>query len=103
MTETSHAVRAVRLRPEDTVAVLTRSVKKGEPVVVSGPGAPLEISAAEDIPGYHKLALSAARIGDRPLRNGMVIGVFTAETEAGGWVHIHNLASVFSTGRHEGG
>lgn len=96
MTDTSNTVRAIRLRPEDTVAVLTRPVKRGEAVVISGPGAPLTITAAQDIPGYHKLALSAAQTGDHLLRNGMVIGNVTASIGVGDWVHIHNLASLFA-------
>ncbi|MCR8726011.1 UxaA family hydrolase [Frigidibacter sp. ROC022] len=94
--------RAIRLRAEDTVAVVIQRVRKGDRVTITGPGAPVSVTAAEDIPCYHKIALSAVQPGQSLLRNAIPIGAALAEIGAGDWVHSHNLASGCSRRAGEG-
>lgn len=79
---------ALRIHPTDDVAVAVEAVKKGEAV--------LGITAREDIPAGHKLALRPIQAGETVLKYGMPIGHATRPIAAGEWVHAHNLATSLS-------
>lgn len=85
---------AMRLHPDDTVAVVIQSVERGSKVTITGPGAPSMLTAVEDIACYHKLSLVALRPGQTLMRNGIAIGRATEAIKAGACVHTHNLASL---------
>lgn len=88
--------KAIRLKAADTVAVLVQAVQRGETVAITGLDAPISIIAAEDIPSYHKIALRGFLAGEKPLRNGIPIGIARSAVETGAWVHIHNLVSAYA-------
>lgn len=96
MTPKSSPATAIRLNAADTVAVLVQAVRRGETVYITGPQAPLSLTALEDIPRYHKIALRACAAGQKPSRNGIPIGVARAAIAAGAWVHTHNLVSAYA-------
>ena len=79
---------ALRIHPTDDVAVAVEAVKKGEAV--------LGVTAREDIPAGHKLALRSLQPGETVLKYGMPIGHATRPIAAGEWVHAHNLATSLS-------
>ena len=79
---------ALRIHPTDDVAVAVEAVKKGEAV--------LGVTAREDIPAGHKLALRPIQAGETVLKYGMPIGHATRPIAAGEWVHAHNLATSLS-------
>ena len=79
---------ALRIHPTDDVAVAVEAVKKGEAV--------LGVTAREDIPARHKLALRPIQAGETVLKYGMPIGHATRPIAAGEWVHAHNLATSLS-------
>ena len=79
---------ALRIHPTDDVAVAVEAVKKGEAV--------LGVTAREDIPAGHKLALRPIQAGETVLKYGMPIGHATRPIAAGDWVHSHNLATSLS-------
>lgn len=99
MTENSNqknSVRAVKSHPEDYVAVVLDYVAAGQTVLVISPGNTQEITAQEDIPGFHKIALYDFDNGAVLIRSAIAIGRTTSPIRAGELVHAHNLASLYS-------
>ena len=90
--------RAVRIHPDDNVAVAVEPLHEGTAVAVDG----VRVTLAEDIPAGHKLALVPLSKGDAVRKYGFVIGEATAPVAAGTWVHSHNLRTRLS-GRLEYG
>lgn len=99
MTENSNqknSVRALKSHPEDSVAVVLDYVASGQTVLVTGPGGTREITAQEDIPGFHKIALHDFDKGTVLTRSAIAIGRATSPIRAGELVHAHNLVSLYS-------
>jgi altronate hydrolase len=78
---------AVRVHPDDDVAVLIRPLPAGSEVVVEG----ARVTLAEDVPAGHKVALRALRAGEAVHKYGMPIGAVTTDVAPGTWLHAHNL------------
>jgi altronate hydrolase len=76
---------SVRLAVNDNVVVAIRDVAAGEPLEAG-------VTAKVAVANGHKIASTAIRAGERVLRYGQVIGMATADIEAGDHVHSHNLA-----------
>ena len=84
---------ALRHQAEDTVGIVIYSVKAGSEIAVKDIVTE-EISCLtvrEDIPIFHKIALSGIVEGQDVVEYGQVIGRATADIPAGGYVHIHNI------------
>lgn len=77
----------VRLDQNDNVAVALRPILKGERLEVGK----LRVTAAQEIPQGHKLALTHIRAGEQVMKYGSGIGTAKADIEAGQWVHVHNV------------
>lgn len=82
--------------PKDNVAVTVRDVKQGEeiqaaPIIGSSS---VKVSAQNDIPLAHKIALKDIKQGDPVIKYGLTIGVATQPITKGEHVHVHNLKSV---------
>ncbi|AQR61161.1 galactonate dehydratase [Brevundimonas sp. LM2] len=86
---------ALRLHPEDDVAVCVRALQPGE-TVLGG------IVVREAVPAGHKLALRGLAPGEPVRKYGQVIGATTAPVQAGDWVHVHNLGMGDVTTRLDG-
>ncbi len=89
---------AIRLDGRDAVATALRALSAGEAVRVQTPDGPLTLTAAEDIPLCHKLALEPIAKGDPIRKYGEVIGAASAAIAAGALVHVHNLESLRGRG-----
>jgi len=78
---------------EDHVGVAVEEIKAGAAVM----GAYLEgddqvnVTANQDIPLGHKIALKPAKQGDIIVKYGENIGKATQDIKVGDWVHTHNL------------
>lgn len=84
---------ALRHQAEDTVGIVIYSVKAGSEIAVKDIVTE-EISCLtvrEDIPIFHKIALSGMVEGQDIVEYGQVIGRATADIPVGGYVHIHNI------------
>ncbi len=77
----------LQLHPEDQVAVLKRTLKKG--VRVERGDKIWETQST--IPAGHKVALCSLSKGDPLLKYGQIIGFATQEIHPGDHVHVHNL------------
>lgn len=82
---------AVRLHPQDDVAIARQQLAEGMPVAD-------EVFVRGLIPAGHKVALHAIRAGQPVRRYGQIIGTATRDVRAGEHVHTHNLATT-STGK----
>src|SRR5262245_37606853 len=80
---------AVRLRPEDNVAVAARHLTAGQSF--GHDGATLTLSGKVGL--GHKVALTAIRKGQAVTKYGQVIGFASQDIAPGDHVHIHNLAA----------
>jgi altronate hydrolase len=83
---------AVRIHPDDNVAVAVGPLHEGTEVAVDG----ARVVLVEDVPAGHKLALVPLAPGDAVTKYGFVIGEATAPVAAGGWVHSQNLRTRLS-------
>ena len=80
-------VLALRLGPDDDVAVLTADATSGALVRVDRD----VIRAIQDIARGHKIALRPIAAGDPVRKYGQIIGFATAMVSTGEHVHSHNL------------
>ncbi len=78
----------IRINPGDNVAVALCAVPKG--MTFEG------VTAMEDIPQGHKMALSPIAAGENVVKYGFPIGHATADIAPGTWVHTHNMATNLS-------
>ncbi|MFI8996597.1 UxaA family hydrolase [Streptomyces sp. NPDC053542] len=81
------AARALRLQPQDDVAVATADTPAGSTVDAGGE----TVLLRDDVARGHKIALRAVRRGAPVLRYGQVIGFAAADIAPGDHVHLHNL------------
>lgn len=84
---------AILLDEKDNVATVTAAVKVNEEVTCHG-GAEAAVTAIEDIPIWHKIALTSLNKGDLVYKYGEVIGKLTADVAKGGHISDKNLVSV---------
>ncbi len=82
----------IRINARDNVAVALHPVAKGE-TLAAGSAA---VTAAEDIPQGHKIALFPIAAGGQVVKYGFSIGRATEDIAAGAWVHTHNMRTNLS-------
>ena len=80
---------ALKLAPEDNVAVALRPLARGESITLDG----VALAVDRDIAVGHKLAARAIASGETILKYNCPIGIATARIEAGHYVHTHNVKS----------
>jgi len=79
---------ALVINESDNVAVTLEDVEKGGAIYLPDGR---EITAADDIPYSHKVALRRFERGENIVKYGEVIGQASEDIELGDWVHTHNL------------
>ncbi len=82
------------IEPEDNVAVVTEDVRKGDVVSCAMGDGEREITALEDIPIYHKIAMTTFAEGNRIVKYGQIIGAAVTGIRKGSHVHCHNVKSL---------
>jgi altronate dehydratase small subunit len=86
--------RCFKIHPQDNVATLLDDAPTG-PVEVLNAGAPLVITAREEIKIGHKVALADIPAGGQIMKFGTSVGHASQPIAAGAWVHLHNCRSDF--------
>ncbi len=76
-----------QIHKDDNVAVAISAITAGSMIMTDG----LTITAAEDIPAGHKMALTDIPAGAPIIKYGYPIGNATTGITAGSWVHTHNI------------
>lgn len=85
---------ALVIHPRDNVAVVTQPVFKGEEISCPVHGQSYTITAREDIPIYHKVALEEIGEDQLIIKYAQTIGKATRQIFRGEHVHCHNVISV---------
>lgn len=84
---------ALRLHPQDQVAIAKTNLQSGTVLVFEGEqNSPVKVSVRQFIPSGHKVALHTTAAGNSIRRYGQVIGFATQSIEPGDHVHTHNLS-----------
>ena len=78
---------AIHISPIDNVVVALHPIAKGTLVEVDG----FAVTALEDIPQGHKMAVKPIKNGENVIKYGFPIGHATADAEPGTWMHTHNV------------
>jgi (2R)-sulfolactate sulfo-lyase subunit alpha len=78
---------------QDNVGVAVTEIKSGQVVegVSLDRARTLKLTALQDIPFGHKIALKDFKVGDTVLKYGVDIGRVIMEIKKGAHVHVHNL------------
>jgi len=92
---------AIVLNERDNVATALVAMPAGEYAVASSGGTSV-ITVTERIDAGFKVSLSHLHPGDKVYKYGYVIGVAEGEIRPGECVHIHNMASCYSSRESEG-
>ena len=79
----------VHASEKDNLVTCVKTMKAGEIVVVDG----VEIEVRNDIPKYHKMAVTDIPKGGAVIKYGEVMGVASRDIRAGEWAHVHNIES----------
>ncbi len=82
-------VKALKIYPKDTVAIIPTAIEAGEEVQIVGTDE--SYRATEPIPAGHKMALIDFKKDDLVIKYGIPIGRMKQDCAVGGWVHCHNL------------
>lgn len=81
----------LRIHDNDNVAVAIETLEKGAKITISDNKGDICVTAIEEIPAGHKIALQDMPEGTPVIKYGFRIG-FTKEPVAkGAWIHTHNL------------
>ncbi|HIX66036.1 MAG TPA: UxaA family hydrolase [Candidatus Anaerotruncus excrementipullorum] len=90
---------AVQVQPIDNVASIFAEVQAGDQVEVAArDGSRVTLTANQDIPYGHKIALREIAKGETVTKYGESIGIATADIQRGDYVHVHNLDSARARG-----
>ena len=89
------SLRALIIHPDDNVANLIGSGRKGESVqcTIEGQKATMTIPLLDDIPSNHKFARVNIKAGDPITKYGLSMGRASRDIRAGQYVHVHNIES----------
>ncbi len=80
---------AIHLRPEDNVAIATRTLETGVSIDVGGD----KIAPSKRIGLGHKMALKHIKKGETVIKYGQIIGFATTDINPGDHVHVHNIGA----------
>lgn len=87
-------INALLMDDTDNVATCINEVKAGESVVYRKGGELRTLTAQEDIPYCHKIALCDIAKGGNVIKYGESLGEVSQDVPVGGWIADHNLFSV---------
>lgn len=76
----------LKINNGDSVVVCLQEIKKGTTLDVNG-----GVTAIEDIPAGHKMALMDIAEGEKVIKYGSAIGVAKEAIKQGAWIHTHNI------------
>jgi len=80
-------MKIIRIHPSDNVAVALSPIMKGDVLPIGT----LSVTATEDIPQGHKIALEEIAAGQPVIKYGFPIGSAKDSILPGQWVHTHNV------------
>lgn len=81
----------LKINENDKVVVALKTILAGETITVDVQGEKRQITALEEIPAGHKMAICDIPAGAEVIKYGYRIGNAKEDIRAGAWVHTHNL------------
>ena len=81
----------LKIKENDKVVVALKTIPAGETITVDVQGEKRQITALEEIPAGHKMAICDIPAGEEVIKYGYRIGNAKEDIRAGAWVHTHNL------------
>ena len=85
---------ALLITPNDDVVVAIAALKAGDEVAYMREGEEKTLSAATDVPVYHKIAVRDLPCGNVVKKYNQIIGAATKDIRKGEHVHVHNMDSL---------
>lgn len=83
--------KALQIHQGDNVAVVLSDVKQGEEVFANTEAGVVTLTAKNDIPFGHKVALQELEVHVPIIKYGAEIGKAKSLIEVGEWIHLHNV------------
>ncbi|MBR1852382.1 MAG: altronate dehydratase [Lachnospiraceae bacterium] len=81
----------LKINDNDNVVVALNTIPKGDSIKVPVDGVEKEITALEEIPAGHKMALKDIPEGGEVIKYGYRIGNAKEAIKTGNWIHVHNV------------
>ena len=81
----------IKIQENDSVVVALKTIPAGETVTVEVRGENRQITALEEIPAGHKMAVCDIPAGEEIVKYGYRIGNAKEDIRAGAWIHTHNI------------
>jgi len=86
---------AIMLRPIDNVVTVVADVVKGDTITYLKDGEQCTVTALEDIPAFHKIAVADIKEGEHVIKYGQIIGGLSVEAVVPGqWISHKNIISL---------
>ncbi|MBM4046398.1 MAG: hypothetical protein FJ279_14915 [Planctomycetes bacterium] len=92
------SIRALIIHERDSVAVMLNDIKAGEVADAALGSEVRPVTARQDIPFGHKIAIAPIRRGEKVIKYGEPIGLATQDIQPGEHVHLHNIESTRGRG-----
>ena len=83
----------LKINDNDNVVVALNAIPQGETITVEVSGESRQITAREEIPAGHKMAICEIPAGGEVIKYGYRIGNAKEEIPAGAWIHTHNVGT----------
>ena len=83
----------VKINENDNVVVAIKTIVSGEIITVEVSGQEKQITAREEIPAGHKMAICGIPKGSEIIKYGYCIGNAKEDIRAGAWIHVHNVST----------
>ena len=81
----------LKINDKDNVVVALVPISQGEEILVEWDGRKKTVTAGQDIPAGHKMAICDIKKGGEVIKYGYRIGNATEDIKEGEWIHTHNI------------
>lgn len=81
----------LKINDKDNVVVALNTIPQGEKISVEADGGMITVTALEEIPAGHKMAIRDIPAGGEVIKYGYRIGNAKEDIKAGNWIHVHNV------------
>ena len=81
----------LKINDNDNVVVALNAIPAGETINVEVQGGEKQVTALEEIPAGHKMAICEIPAGGEVIKYGYRIGNTKEAVKAGAWIHTHNI------------
>ncbi len=81
----------LKINENDNVVVALNTIPAGETISVETADGAKSVTALEEIPAGHKMAISDIPAGGEVIKYGYRIGNAKEDIKAGNWIHVHNV------------